>query len=158
MSKDGLILGIGNRFRRDDGLGPLAVQALQQRSWPIPAPDFACCSGEGTQLMAAWQGYQWVLLIDAIAAGRSDHAAGQLLCWDALTETIPQELFHYSSHAFGLAEAVEMARALGELPPQLWIYGLSGADFGAGEGLSEAVSAALPLLLDAVCQRIRQQP
>jgi len=148
-----LVLGLGNRFRRDDGLGPLALKALQALDWPEPPPDFGIVSGEGTQLMAAWQGYTQVLLLDAVASG-PDGVAGQLFVLDASRQTIPQDFFHYSSHAFGLAEAVEMARVLGDLPPELWIYGISGADFGSGEGLSAAVMAKLPDLLRAVQQRL----
>jgi hydrogenase maturation protease len=50
--------------------------------------------------------------------------------------------FHYSTHAFSVAEAVELARALGELPPKLVLYGIEGKNFDCGIGLSSEVEKA----------------
>lgn len=49
---------------------------------------------------------------------------------------IPADSFHYSTHTVSVAEAVEMARVMGRLPDRLLIYGIEGADFGSGDGLS----------------------
>jgi hydrogenase maturation protease len=46
-----LILGIGNRFRADDGVGPAVAGRL--RALGIPAGEH---SGEGAGLMEAWEG------------------------------------------------------------------------------------------------------
>ncbi|HRW19863.1 MAG TPA: hypothetical protein P5181_13570 [Dermatophilaceae bacterium] len=61
---------------------------------------------------------------------------------------MPAALFRYSSHRFGLAEAVETARALGLLPAALTLHGIEGADFSAGIGLTPAVAAAARELAD----------
>jgi hydrogenase maturation protease len=55
---------------------------------------------------------------------------------------LPRELFHHSSHLFGIAEAVEMARSLGRLPLRLLVYGIAGEHFSYGEGLSPRVARA----------------
>lgn len=147
-----LVIGVGNAFRRDDGLGPAVLAALQSN---LPAGVcLSAQSGEGSTLMAAWQGYERVLLIDAVCSGAP---AGTLHVLDAHQTPIPSRFFHYSTHAFSVAEAIEMARALGELPAQMTLMGLEGADFGAGQGLSPAVQAAWPQLIERLQAEIQFQ-
>ena len=58
-------------------------------------------------------------------------------------EPLPAELFRRSTHALGIADAVELARELGRLPGRLAVYGIEGESFEAGEGLTPAVEATV---------------
>ena len=142
------VIGLGNRYRRDDGAGLAVLQELAGQD--LPGVELRAESGEGAALMEAWQGAQQVILVDAVQAGG---APGTIYRLDPWEQPIPTEFFHYSTHAFSLAEAVELARVLGQLPPSLIIYGIQGADFGSGQGLSPPVAAAVP----EVAARIRQE-
>jgi len=144
------VIGVGNTARGDDGVGPAVVERLA--AMDLPGVTLLCRDGEGTALMAAWDGAQRVYLVDAM---RSGCVAGSVHRLDAARETVPADVFHYSSHAFGLAEAVELARALGELPPTTVIYGVTGADFGAGDRLSAPVSMALEALTERLAGELR---
>jgi hydrogenase maturation protease len=62
---------------------------------------------------------------------------------DAAAGPLPTELFAASTHHLGLADAVELARALGRLPERLVVVGIEGRSFDAGEGLSPDVEAAV---------------
>lgn len=133
-----LVLGIGHPFRGDDGLGPLAAERVAALARP-GVTAFAH-HGEGTSLMESWQGFDAVVLVDAT---RSGAAPGTIRCWDAAAQSLPAALFPKSSHVFGLAEAVEMARLLGRLPPRLMVIGVEGKDFAPGATLSPEVAAAV---------------
>jgi hydrogenase maturation protease len=61
-------------------------------------------------------------------------------------------LFPCSTHAFGVAEAIELARVLQQLPSRLVVYGVEGAHFDIGCDLSAAVLQAVP----EVVQQVRQ--
>lgn len=137
-----LVLGIGNRFRRDDGVGPAVADRLAALG--IPAQEH---SGEGAGLIEAWRGQARVVVVDATQSGAEP---GTVVRLDAVGAAPPRGLFRYSSHLFGLAEAVETARALGHLPERLVIWGIEGADFGFGDALTPAVAEAA----DVVAQRI----
>lgn len=137
-----LILGIGNRFRCDDGVGPAVADRLAALG--IPTREH---SGEGAGLIDAWTGAGCVVVVDATQSGA---APGTIVRLDAVGTAPPQGLFRYSSHLFGLAEAVETARALGRLPDSLVIWGIEGAAFGFGESLTPAVAEAA----DTVARRI----
>lgn len=129
-----LILGIGNRYRRDDGVGPAVADRLAALGIAVREH-----SGEGAGLIEAWSGAERVVVVDATQSGGEPGTIRRL---DVAARELPRGLFRYSSHLFGLAEAVETARALGRLPAELVIWGIEGADFGFGEDLTPAVAAA----------------
>jgi hydrogenase maturation protease len=71
---------------------------------------------------------------------------------EAHRRPLPASLRHASTHSFGPAEAVELARALGRLPPTVIVYAVEGHRFVPGGRLSPAVEAAIP----QVVARIRE--
>lgn len=60
-----------------------------------------------------------------------------------------------STHALGLAEAVELGRALGRLPPTLTVFGIEGTTFTAGATPTPAVLAAVPRVAAASIAELR---
>ena len=102
--------------------------------------------------MDAWQDAQSVILVDAVQSGA---APGTIHRLDASSVPVPSRFFHYSTHAFSVAEAVELARALGQLPPRLILYGIEGRDFSSGEELSPEVAGAVNELIALVRQEIQ---
>ena len=104
-------------------------------------------SGEGAALIELWQGADTVILIDAVHSGAKPGTIHRL---DAHAQPIAKRFFRLSTHAFGLAEAVELARALGRLPPRLIVYGVEGKSFEAGVGLSPGVAAAAQEVVERV--------
>jgi hydrogenase maturation protease len=132
------VIGVGNPFRGDDGAGVAVACRLKTLARPGVAVEEA--SGEGASLMEAWQDAGAVILVDAV---RSGAAPGTVFRFDARQEVLPSSFFHYSTHAFSVAEAVELARALGQLPARLLLYGIEGKTFAAGAGLSPEVEGAV---------------
>jgi hydrogenase maturation protease len=73
---------------------------------------------------------------------------------DALTASLPQS-FGSSTHHFGLADTLELARSLGKLPGRLVVYGIEGGSFAAGPGLGQPVDAAADALADEIVRELR---
>jgi hydrogenase maturation protease len=144
-----LVIGLGNDFRRDDGAGRVAARRVRELA--ADAVRVIEESGEGAALMDAWRGAESVVLIDAVHSGAKPGTVHRL---DAQSQPIPANFFHYSTHAFSVAEAVEMGRALGQLPPRLTVYGIEGKDFISGEGLSPEVAAAVEEVAQSICRQI----
>ncbi len=144
-----LIIGIGNEYRSDDGAGLIAARRL--RTKPGGEIEVLELSGEGTTLMEAWKNADTVILIDAVRSGAT---AGSIHRIEAHARPLPQSIFHYSSHSFGLAEAVELSRALNRLPRRLIVYGIEGKTFEAGAGLSEEVERAIVAIEDKILAEI----
>ncbi len=133
-----LVIGVGNAYGRDDGAGLAAARRLAGEAGASAV--LREMSGEGTALIEAWEGADTVVLVDAVSSGAPP---GTLLYLDAGAAPVPAGWFRYSTHAFGAAEAIELARVLGRLPRRLIVVGIEGARFDAGVGLSSEVAAAV---------------
>jgi hydrogenase maturation protease len=145
LNATALVIGIGNEFRSDDGLGVLAAREIRRRA--LPGVRVIEESGEGTSLLESWQGYPYVVLIDAVSSGAS---AGEVHRIDCIASPVPRTLFRGSSHAFGVADAVALGRNLGTLPGVLLLYGIEGCRFDTGTGLSDNVIRSMPQLLGLI--------
>ena len=133
-----LLIGVGHEGRRDDAAGVRAARLVRALLWPQAR--VVECAGGATALLEAWQGEPVVVVVDAMSSGSP---AGTVRRLDASWEPLRAEFFRGSSHGLGLAEAVELARSLGQLPPSLVIFGIEGADFGLGTRLSYPVECAV---------------
>ena len=138
MSSPILVIGIGNEYRSDDGAGLVVARELRTKN----PPDMLIIesNGDGAALMEAWKAAQSVILIDAAASGR---APGTIHRFDAVKQPLPTNFSFHSTHAFGVAEAIGLARALQQLPPRLMVYAIEGKNFTAGVGLSPKVAKAV---------------
>ena len=145
-----MVIGIGNPFRRDDGIGPeVAAQIQEQR---LPGVRVVIADGEPAGLLEAWEGADLAVVIDAIqrvpATPGSIHrfTASQLETGNTTA----------SSHGLGVPDAIRLGRALERLPGQLVILAVEGADTGPGTGLSDAVAAAVPHVAAAVMAELKR--
>lgn len=142
MTSQILLIGIGNEFRTDDGLGLWTVRELRRRG--LPGVGLLERSGEGMALLDAWEGASCVMLIDAVCSGSTP---GDVIRIDCHRERVPHSLFRSSSHTFGVSEAIELSRSLGSLPGVVLLYGIEGGSFAPGRGLSDAVLRSIPDLI-----------
>jgi hydrogenase maturation protease len=55
-----------------------------------------------------------------------------------------------SLHGLGLVEAFALAERLGRMPRDLKVIGVEPAQVGLGTGLSDAVAAAVPRVVDLI--------
>jgi len=145
-----LLIGVGNPFRGDDGVGSVVIRRLRGQN--LPGFTILEETGDGAELLEAWQGASAVILVDAVQSGV---APGTIHRLDAAAEKLPQWFSHCSTHAFGVAEAIELARTLGELPASLIVYGIEGLDFSAGTSLSPEVAASVPGVVSSILAEIR---
>jgi hydrogenase maturation protease len=148
MPASTLIVGAGNPFRRDDGAG-LATASRLRGALP-GGLRVLLKEGDLAALLDDWQGSDAVFVIDATASGSEP---GTIRRYEAHERPLPSGFSRSSTHSFGVAEAVELARALGQLPARLVVFGIEGRDFTAGEGLSPDVEAAV----DEVVRRVTEE-
>jgi hydrogenase maturation protease len=143
-----IVIGVGNPLRADDAAGVLAVRRLRPRA----GVEILEQSGEATALLDALRGRAAALVVDAASGAEP----GRLHRIDAAARPLPQGLFGVSSHGFGVAEGIELARALGALPPVCVVYALEGERFETGAPMSDAVTRALPRLAEDIAKDIEQ--
>jgi hydrogenase maturation protease len=152
---DVTVIAIGNPYRGDDGVGA-AVLALVGQSLGCDARvRLAELDGEPVRMMLAWEGSSTVWVVDATS---SDRPPGSIHEVDAarLREDDSAWRGVGGGHALGLSEAVDLAAVLGLLPGELRVLGIEGASFDHGEGLSLAVSAAVPIAAAQLVADVRR--
>jgi hydrogenase maturation protease len=132
-----LVAGIGNPLRGDDGVGP-AVAALV-RGQGLPGVQVAELHADPLALLDLWEGRRPVVLVDAVCSGE---AAGTLVEVDLRRHLLPRTATA-STHGFGLADVVELGRALGRLPAGLVFVGVELGGVAGGAELSEPVRAGV---------------
>jgi len=144
------VIGVGNPFRGDDAVGVVFSRRIRD-SVPrgVTVLEHGC---EPAKLMEAWAGADMVYLVDAV---HTDVGGGKICRFEAHRERLPAEFFGVSTHAFGVAEAVEFARNLNELPGGLVVYGIQGSRFDHTPELSPEVDDACDALVSQVLDEIR---
>lgn len=140
-----IVIGLGSRFRADDGVGPYVADRLRT---DVEGLRIVAGPGDALALVGAWDTAALAVVVDAAASGS---AAGTIHRWEAGIQPLPKDAARCSSHGLGLAEAIALAQALDRLPDRLVVYAVEGATFEHGTGLSPAVAAAAA----DVRQRIR---
>ncbi|MDQ7051527.1 MAG: hydrogenase maturation protease [candidate division KSB1 bacterium] len=131
------IIGLGQPYRGDDAAGLNVAERLADlQNESIRVIPFL---GDATELMHLWKNAAWLILIDAAKSGQP---AGTIHHFDAHQRPLPSFLSSWSSHAFGLPEAITLARQFGQLPPRIEVYGIEGERFSMGEPMTPAVAAA----------------
>jgi len=91
----------------------------------------------GTQLIQYLQDTDMAILIDAI---KCRNAPGTIHRFDDISQLDPDDLV--SSHGLGVATALQLMRALNQLPPKLVLFGIEIDTAYCGITLSTAVSQA----------------
>lgn len=142
------VIAVGNRWRGDDAAGLVVADRVRGT---LGGVDVVECEGEPVGMIAALEGADAVVLVDAVSSGAP---AGTLHRLDASAGPLPGELFAASTHHLGVHDAVELARALGKLPETCVVVGIEGASFDPGESLSPAVDAALDAAANAVREEV----
>jgi hydrogenase maturation protease len=137
-----VVIGVGNEWRGDDAAGLLVVRRL--RALAPGGTRVVEEQGEPVTLIDEWSGSEEAIVVDAVSSGA---ACGTIHRLAATDRRLPAELFRGSTHAFGVAEAVELARALNRLPRRLVVLGIEGGRFAAGAGLSPQVERAIERLV-----------
>jgi hydrogenase maturation protease len=146
-----VVIGVGNEFRRDDGVGPEVLSRLRQHE-AGGAVDLVSSDGEPTRLIEAWTGAALAVVVDAVLA---DPPSPGRLRRIVLGQGDSADARQVSSHGLGLGEAIGLARALGRMPDRLIIHAVEAADVGHGVGLTPAVAAAVGTLTAAVLRDLQ---
>ena len=144
------VIGLGNRWRGDDAAGLEAARRV--RDIPGLEAEISELEGDPTSLIDAWEGSEHVVIIDAVCSGAEPGTIHKL---DPHATTLPRDLDRHSTHAVGLATAIEVGRALDRLPPRLTVFGIEGQCFDAGAGLSPDVEDAVARTAVAVVDELR---
>lgn len=142
-----VIIGIGDALRRDDGVGPLVLDACRYE--PVPGCDLAELDGDPTSVVDAWSDRDTAIVVDAVCVG----AVAGTLHETTISPLEPSMISAIKTEACfaGLSEALSLGERSGRLPRTLHVLGIEPGDLKPGFGLSAPVAAAM----DALEARVR---
>lgn len=143
------IIGLGNDFRGDDGLGLYVARTLK-RSVPLHTTVFEVSDVAGG-LLDAMNGADSVIIVDAMSSGG---IPGTILRFDANRQAIPSTSFRTSTHAMNVTDVILLARVLDTLAPKCCVYGIEGADFTMGASISPSVRAAADTVVREIAESV----
>ncbi|GAA4553335.1 hydrogenase maturation protease [Amycolatopsis samaneae] len=139
-----VVIGVGNEYRHDDGVGLAVVTELGER--PIPGVTTMICDGEPAALLDAWSTADLAVVVDAVLCEPSTPGR----TWKSTVDGQPPGRGTASSHALGIPDAVRLGAALGRVPGELVVFAVEAANLDLGVGLSPPVAAAVPEVARAV--------
>jgi hydrogenase maturation protease len=128
-----IVIALGNRFRGDDGIGPVVADLLGAQGGKFTI--FAG-SMDAAAIMAAWEDAALAVVIDAASPGVNP---GNIRRLEIDGKPLPKDLARCSSHGLGLSEAVTLGKLFGRLPGRLVIYAVEAKAFEPGAVLSAEV-------------------
>jgi len=145
------IFGVGSPFG-DDRLGWVAARRLRARlEVSSVRNDVEICELDrpGAALVFMLEGASVVVLIDAVHSGATPGTLHRI----AATALDPIER-PVSGHEFGVAPALQLARALGVLPAHTVVFGLEADPQYTGEEMSSGVHDKLGSVVDEVSELV----
>ncbi len=133
-----VVIGVGNELRGDDAAGLIVARRLRERAMTHAV--VLTCEDDPAGLLEAWAGAALAIIVDTVVSGAQP---GTVQRFDVSTGPLPARLVGSSTHALGVPEAIELARALHRLPRRTIVYGIEGSSFSTGAPLHPTVERAV---------------
>lgn len=145
-----VVIGIGNTFRRDDGVGLAVAEDIARRN--LPGIHVVTDVGDPGTILDTWADAPLAVVVDA-AMGNGG-TPGRIRRWTPGEEEPGMSVL--TSHTMGLCEAYALGEMLGRAPGRLVVLGIEIADAGYGLGCTPAVAAAVPSAVEAVLAELAE--
>jgi hydrogenase maturation protease len=127
-----IVIGVGNRDRGDDGAGVAVAEELTGCATHV-------LDAGALHMFELWTMSDHVTVVDAM---RSGAVPGTVRTFDVRETPLPDESFA-STHSFGPAAGIEMARVLGRMPATIEVIGIEAGDLTTGSAMSPPVVRAV---------------
>ncbi len=157
MSGRAVVVGMGNDYRRDDGVGPVVARLVAARleHGGHPGVDVIAGVPDPLDLLGRWDAADVVVVVDAVRSGAPGGTVSVIELSGTATTARPATAGPpgsraTSTHGIGIVTALRLARAIGQAPERVVMVAVEGDEFGRGEGLGPAVSAAVPEVVGRV--------
>lgn len=146
------ILGIGNTLYTDEGLGVHALAALQEQYSMDPQVQLIDGSTDGMSLLGPVEDTDYLIVIDAINAGKE---GGHII--ELHGNDIPAYYgIKMSIHQLGFQEVLLASKLRERYPKNIVMIGMQPTSLELGIGLSETNEAQLPEMFKLVEQQVNK--
>jgi hydrogenase maturation protease len=147
LNTDVVVIGIGNPYRRDDGVGPAVAAAIDEQT--IPGVRVVKRVDDPMSLLDAWSGATLAVLVDAATTNASTPGRVHRVMVGDVTAA-----GGLSTHELDVTQALALGQAVGRAPDQFVVFTIEAADTSHGVGLTPEVAAAVPEVVAAAVAEI----
>jgi hydrogenase maturation protease len=146
-----LILGVGNKLLKDEGIGVHFVEGLMEEKLP-PNVDVEDGGARGIDLLTLFRGRRLVIIVDAARMGKKP---GTVRIFEP-EEVMKKHTKGFSVHGASLADTLKLGEHLGVLP-EIVIVGIEPETVEIDIGLTETARNALSEVREIVDRTIRER-
>ncbi|MGO9154215.1 hydrogenase maturation protease [Mycobacterium sp.] len=144
-----VVIGLGNTYRTDDGVGIAAAVALDELA--LPGVRVVIDVAEPMSLLEAWSGVKLAVVIDAAVV--TSPTPGRIRRCTLSDVVTPCD--GLSSHSVDIGRAHALGHVLRRVPDALVVFTVEVADTRHGFGLTPQVARSVPELVGMVVSEIR---
>jgi len=148
--KSCFVIGVGNPFMRDDGIGVEVARSLRKLNLRRQVVILERQVADLSLLTYAKEASK-LIIVDAAESGSPP---GTIIRF-AMDEPQSRRLRIRFSHELGLRDFAAIVKQSGIPLSSVTIVGVEPSDCGPGEGMSKPVADALPILLKTVMDEVR---
>ena len=147
-----LVLGMGNKFLGDDGVGLVVAEELQKLLTGSQNITVELTNWGGMRIIDLLANYDKVIVIDAIKTNK--YPAGHIHRFDY--KQLVNSVRMVSFHDINFATAVELGKKLAiKMPDEFSIYAIEANDlYSFNENLSAEVEQSVKKCIELICNEI----
>jgi hydrogenase maturation protease len=139
------IIGLGNPYRGDDGVGLAVIEELKKMSLPDDV-ELIDSGADDLGIFEHMKTCSHLIIVDAISAGKEP---GTVMEFTAERLNGIRNTRNLDIHSFGLAGAIELAKKM-RVQGKITIIGVEPEITNHKEGLSDLVRSKIPLLVSKI--------
>jgi hydrogenase maturation protease len=151
MSKETVVLGLGNPLMGDEGVGTKIIEIFQSAPERYPGADFIDAGTGGMRIVHLLNGRKKAVLIDCALMGAK---AGTIKRFTPEQVKTKKKLAHQSLHDIDIMKVLDLAGQLGQCPDEVVIFGIEPAVVEQRMCLSEALEGKLDDYVEAIGEEL----
>lgn len=149
------VIGFGNKFLSDDGIGPVIIEKLEKsRLLKEKNIELSDLGTSGTDLIFHIKECPRIIIIDALDAGQDPGKVIRIKEKD-IEHFCNEGILSLSLHDLNLADILKLARAM-KLKTEITIIGIKPLNIELGDGLSPEIQEKIPEIISLVEQTVKQ--
>jgi hydrogenase maturation protease len=147
-----LVLGVGNILLRDEGVGVMLIEALEQEFAIPDGVELLDGGTAGIELLDHIRARELLIIVDAMRNGFSPGTV-----YRVAGEDVPAAFMtNISPHQLGISNLLATARLTDCLPARLVLFGIEPEEIATGLGLSARVDQGLGKLISAIVRELAE--
>ncbi len=147
-----VVIGLGNPMMTDEGIGVAIVERLQQSADLPDDVEVIDLGTGGLSVLHEIKGRNKAVFVDCAYMNATPATMRRFTPDEVRSAKLQTRL---SLHEGDLLQTLELARQLGDLPPEIVIFGIEPEQVTFNLGLSDVLKPRLDDYVTTICQELR---